>query len=166
MMTATFSEDRKFRYTLTRVWDAGLPKVAFIGLNPSTADEEQDDPTIRRCVGFARRWGYGGILMLNLYAFRATKPADMWKEQKRGVDVIGGERNWVDSLKRYAAEHDCGIVIAAWGSHGRKRGPDVFSRWSELKCLAVNADRTPKHPLYLRGDLVPLAYGTGTEQGG
>jgi len=156
---AKFSADRRFRYQLVREWDEDLPKVAFIGLNPSTADETVDDPTIRRCLGFARAWGKGGLLMLNLYAFRATAPADMWRAQKRGVDIIGGPRNWVDALKSYVAEQNCDLVIAAWGAHGAKRQLDVVSRWPGLMCLAKNADGTPKHPLYLKADLQPVMFG-------
>lgn len=153
--SAFFSDDRRFRYWLTREWDLSLPMVAFIGLNPSTADETVDDPTIRRCMGFARSWGKGGILMLNLYAFRATVPADMWRAQKRGVDVIGGQKNWADALKEYAQNCNCDLVVAAWGAHGKKRGPDVSMRWPGLMCLGRNADGSPKHPLYLKGDLKP-----------
>jgi hypothetical protein len=152
-----FSPCRRFRYTLVREWDATLPKVAFIGLNPSTADETQDDPTIRRCIGFAKTWGKGGLLMLNLYAFRATKPADMWKAEKRAVDIIGGRSNWTEALLRYAAEHGCDLVIAAWGNHGKGRGDAVASKWPGLKCLGRNGDGSPKHPLYLKADLQPEA---------
>jgi hypothetical protein len=155
-----FSECRRFRYTLTREWDASLSKVAFIGLNPSTADEMQDDPTIRRCIGFAKTWGYGGLLMLNIFAFRATKPADMWKAWKAGVDIIGGSRNWTEDLQIYALEHKCARVIAAWGTHGGSRGTSVMLNWQhpELECLGLNANGSPKHPLYLKGDLVPMSY--------
>lgn len=152
---AIFSEDRRFRYTLVREWDEALPKVAFIGLNPSTADETQDDPTIRRCIGFAKAWGKGGLLMLNLYAWRATQPSDMWAAQKRGVDVIGGPRNWCDALKGYAREHGCDLVIAAWGTHGKKRGPEIIRRWPGLHSLKLTADGAPSHPLYLKSDLTP-----------
>jgi hypothetical protein len=155
---ATFSDCKRFRYTLTREWDATLPKVAFIGLNPSTADETIDDPTIRRCIGFARTWGYGGLLMLNLFAFRATKPADMWKAWRRGVDIIGGAENWVAALQSYAKEQNCDRIIAAWGTHGLGRGGEVSKSWLALECLGLNVDGSPKHPLYLKGDLVPVSY--------
>jgi hypothetical protein len=155
---AYLSPDRRFRYWLLREWDAALPKVAFIGLNPSTADETIDDPTIRRCMGFARTWGKGGLLMLNLYAFRATAPAEMWRAQKAGTDIIGGESGYCTALQGYAKEQNCDLVIAAWGVHGFKRGPDVSSRWNSLMCLARNSDGSPKHPLYLKTDLQPVPY--------
>lgn len=94
-----FSEDRAFRYTLWREWDVdsltgcaddlphGHQFAQFIGLNPSTADETRDDPTIRRCIGFAKLWGYGALCMTNLFAFRATKPRDM----RQAADPIGPE---------------------------------------------------------------------------
>ena len=71
---ANFSRCRQFRYTLWRRWDKTLPPVMMIGLNPSTADAHRNDPTIRRCIGFAKRWGHGGLVMTNLFAFRATYP--------------------------------------------------------------------------------------------
>lgn len=74
--SARFSPDRVYRYDLVRDWDTRQQVVAFIGLNPSTADESEDDPTIRRCIRYARDWGYGGIVMLNAFAFRATDPRD------------------------------------------------------------------------------------------
>jgi hypothetical protein len=154
--TAYFSANRRFRYTLVREWDAAKPKVAFIGLNPSTADETEDDPTIRRCIAYAKAWGKGGLLMLNMYAYRATKPKDMWAAEKRGVDIIGGQENWVESLKRYATYHACDLAVAAWGRHGMKRGPHLSAQWPSLTCLGFNDDGTPKHPLYLKADLRPI----------
>lgn len=77
--SAVISECGLYRYELRRVWDEQKPLCAWIMLNPSTADAEQDDPTIRKCIGFAQRWGCGGILIGNLFAFRATKPRDLWK---------------------------------------------------------------------------------------
>lgn len=154
---ATFSEDRRFRYTLTRQWDESLPSVAFICLNPSTADQENDDPTIRRCIGFAKSWGKGGLLILNLYAYRATIPADMWRAQKRGIDIIGGSRNWVSALQDYFADAGCDLAIAAWGTgKQRGRGTEVARHWPGLMCLAHCADKMPKHPLYLKADLKPI----------
>jgi len=76
---ATFSPCRKYRYSLFRIWDEDKSLVLFIGLNPSTADEKEDDPTIRRCINFAKQWGwgYGGLIMGNLFSFRATQPSDL-----------------------------------------------------------------------------------------
>ena len=80
--SAEFSECRLYRYSLRIAWDPALPLASFIGLNPSTADEWQDDPTVRRCRIFAESWNCGGLLMLNAFAFRATLPADMKKVEE------------------------------------------------------------------------------------
>ena len=82
---AVFSPCRTYRYALSRVWAADKPYALFIGLNPSTADETLDDPTIRRCIDFAKRWGYGGLVMANLFAYRATNPSEM----KAATDPVG-----------------------------------------------------------------------------
>lgn len=85
--SAILSDDRKYRYSLSRVWDESKNKVMFIGLNPSTADETEDDPTIRRCINFAKSWGYVGLEMTNLFAFRATAPKDM-KNTKEPIETV------------------------------------------------------------------------------
>lgn len=142
---AIFSNDRNYRYVLWRVWDDALPKVAWIGLNPSTADETKDDPTIRRCVGFARDWRYGGIYMLNLFAFRATSP----KVMKAAVDPVGLENDWY--IRDYAGFRSK-RVIAAWGTHGDHRNrAQHFAGKCELAlaCLGLTKGGCPKHPLYL-----------------
>ena len=84
--SARLSDDRRYRYLLVRRWDNTLPDATFVMLNPSTADERDDDPTIRKCIGFAKRWGCGGIKVVNLYAFRATNPRDCFA----AADPIGG----------------------------------------------------------------------------
>ena len=107
---AKLSDCRKYRYALWRTWDAEKPFVMFIGLNPSTADETEDDPTIRRCINYAKDWGYGGLCMVNLFAFRATEPNDM----KNAIDPIGPENDeWLKNLSK-----DAGVIIGAWGNHG------------------------------------------------
>ncbi len=155
---AFLSEDRKFRFWLLRVWDETLPLMCFIGVNPSTADETVDDPTIRREMAFAKREGFGGILKLNLYAYRETVPAKMWKAQKAGVDIMGGRRNWGEALQTYVREFGCTMVVAAWGSQGKKRGPELSRGWKGLKCFGKNDDGTPKHPLYLKADTEIVEY--------
>ena len=149
---AIFSPCRTWRYVLWRTWDKSQAPVMFIGLNPSTADESEDDPTIRRCIGFAKSWGYGGLLMLNIFAFRATLPEDM----RKADDPVGPENNTY--LKQYASE--AGIVVAAWGCNGMhfNREPEVKEMIQPLYCLGVTQAGHPKHPLYLRGDLTPIPY--------
>lgn len=158
--SAIFSDDRMYRYMLTRQWDNSKPYVVFVGLNPSTADENLDDPTIRRCIGYAKAWGCGGIIMVNLFAFRATDPKDMRKAE----DPIGPEN---DRYLKEAAKH-VHTVVAAWGNHGRFMGRDsvVKSLFSEaeflgyihLTCLELSKDGNPKHPLYLKKDLIPRCF--------
>lgn len=149
---AVFSRDRTYRYILTRQWDEGKPYAMFIGLNPSTADETRDDPTIRRCINFAKRWGYGALVMMNLFAYRATDPEVM----KEAEDPIGPETDsWI-----HAFAQDAGIVIAAWGVHGThlNRSAAIKLMLPELYCLGMTQKGHPKHPLYLHREIVPVRY--------
>ena len=117
---AVFSPCRTWRYTLTRVWDMTVPPAMFIGLNPSTADEVNNDPTVRRCLGFAKQWGYGGLIMTNIFAYRATDPRVM----KAAKDPVGLKNDvWLKKMGEEAA-----IVVAAWGVHGAfgDRGAQVL----------------------------------------
>lgn len=155
MNTCVFSPCRTYRYRLDHVFDASLPAVAFVMLNPSTADEQQLDPTLRRCVGFARAWGYGAIRIGNLFAIRATDPRDM----KRAEDPVGPDND--AHLERIVDES--AIAICAWGQHGKHRHRDALVRSLlapriDLAAIAFANDGTPKHPLYLPGDLTPVAY--------
>jgi hypothetical protein len=147
--SALFSSDRRYRYWLLRTWDLEKPRVAFVGLNPSTADEREDDPTIRRCIGFAKLWGYGGLLMLNMYAFRSTKPGKMWEKHRNGGDIVGGKQNYVEAMQNYIAEFDVEQVIAAWGSDKLTRHVTFKTASWKLDCLKINDDGQPGHPLYL-----------------
>lgn len=150
-----FSPCRKYRYTLWRSWPIvpGLNSrhyVQFIGLNPSTADETQDDPTIRRCKAFAKAWGYSAMCMTNLFAWRDTDPLEM----KRTADPIGPDNNkWLLEVASGAS-----IIIAAWGKHGSYlyRGARVKQFIPNLKCLRKNKDGSPEHPLYLPSNLTPI----------
>lgn len=142
---ATFSKDHRYRYDLTRIWDARLQLVMFIGLNPSTADAEHDDPTIRRCMGFARRWGYGGLLMGNLYALVSTDPKALLKPDANPISLD-------NDMFLLTMHGKAALTVAAWGSFGTALG--VRSAWvranlPHLSCLGVNKDGEPKHPLYL-----------------
>lgn len=143
---AVFSDDREYRYVLSRTWDVRLPRLAFIGLNPSTADEAKLDPTLRRVIGFAQREGCGGLDMLNLFAFRATFPRVM-KLQK---EPVGPENDTYLTAIAGAAS----VVIAGWGTHGTHQHRDEAVRallrpLATLWCLGLTKDGQPKHPLYL-----------------
>lgn len=139
---AIFSKCRTYRYSLWREWDAGRGYALFVALNPSTADESHDDPTIRRCIGFARDWGYGAVCVGNLFAFRATRPADL----RAAADPVGPGND--RHLRRLAA--DAAIVIGAWGVHGGYRDRDlaVLRRLPVSHCLATTKGGHPAHPLY------------------
>lgn len=151
---AVFSDDREYRYTLWQWWDREKPYVMFVGLNPSTADEITNDPTVRRCLDFAKRWDYGGFCMTNLFAYRATAPQDMKAQQ----DPIGPLNDkYLAEVSDYA-----GLVVVAWGCHGKYKDRDQEALTvlrGQLHCLGVNQDRTPKHPLYIKRDVEPIPYG-------
>lgn len=165
---AVLSDCGRYRYLLWRVWDSPLiadapvvlpPRkavVAFCGLNPSTADATQDDPTIRRCVGFAKSWGYAGLLMVNRFAWRSTDP--------RGMDFVEdaygpGNKEWMRTAL------DCSdIFVAAWGATlgpTNRNSPAILASIlkglapEKLRHLGLTKDGHPRHPLYLRGDTQP-----------
>ncbi|MEE4661844.1 MAG: DUF1643 domain-containing protein [Halieaceae bacterium] len=143
---------RQYRYSLWRIWDRSLPAVLFIGLNPSTADARRDDPTLVRCMGFARDWGFGGVYTVNLFAFRATDPEVM----KRARHPVGRDNDNV--ILATAARAQC--LVAAWGNDGawRGRGEAVRSMLPGLHYLKLNATGQPAHPLYLPRGLHPMAW--------
>lgn len=147
---AILSNDRKYRYLLSRIWDDTKPMVTIIGLNPSTANETIDDPTITRCINFSKSWGYGGFYMLNLFAFRATKPRDMFQS----FDPIGADND--KYIKEYSNTTD--KVICAWGNHGnyKQRSQDVLSQIDNAYYLKLNGSGEPAHPLYLKSDMKPI----------
>ena len=155
---AFLSNCGQYRYILTRVWDSSLGFVRFILLNPSTADHEQDDPTVRRCVNYAKSWGCGGLEILNLFAYRATSP----KELKNADRPIGSINDLFLVGDMPGTEYSAApkYVICGWGTHGRfmDRGSDVMEMLGRVHCLKINGDGTPGHPLYLRADLKPIKY--------
>ena len=143
---AEFSDCGRYRYRLWRNWSAFGRVVAFIGLNPSTADAEKDDPTIRRCIGFAKAWGFDGLVMLNAFAFRATDPAVLLHQQKPN-----GDGN--NLAIRTACEH-AAAVIAAWGVHCPINRAEAVCQLVNrpIHCLGRTKDGHPRHPLYVKGD--------------
>ena len=140
-----FDDSGRYRYQLGRRWAAGGPVVAFVMLNPSTADAERDDPTIRRCAGFARRWGFAAMTVVNLFALRATDPARL----RRARDPVGPAND--GHIAAAAAGADA--VVLAWGAHGDLRGRDrdVLALLAGVRpaCLGVTRGGQPRHPLYL-----------------
>ena len=155
---AQFSRDRRYRYRLWRRWDPSRPQIAFCMLNPSTADERADDPTIRRCIGFARDWGYGGVEIVNIFALRATDP----RELRSADDPIGraNDAHVIEVAQRSSA------VVIAWGVHGAllARGAAALRLLSpRARLLALGWTRAgePRHPLYLRRDVRPIDVAAG-----
>jgi hypothetical protein len=149
---AVFSENRVYRYNLTRKWDEDNIRgsVNFIMLNPSTADEQTLDPTLRRCARYAMDWGYGGMSITNLFAYRATDPRAM----KAASDPVGPEND--DFIVRVA--QGAGLVVVGWGSHGDWMRRDLavkkLLRDAHVNAYALKVTGTgqPGHPLYLRRD--------------
>jgi hypothetical protein len=142
--TAQFSENREYRYTLSRTWNTDAKKIAFIGLNPSTADENIDDPTIRRCIGFSMSWGGGSLQMINLFAFRSTDP----KGLLTAIDPVGSENDkWILHVINTSD-----VVVAAWGNHGSLKGRDEYVLGltdKTIYALSITSKNMPGHPLYL-----------------
>lgn len=156
---AAFSGDRMYRYALYRHWGGMFARgfVNFIGLNPSTADEAEDDPTIRRCMAYAKKWGFAGLSMTNLFAFRETEPALM---KAFHGDPIGPENDFL--LLEHARKAD--LVVGAWGTDGEfmDRGHRVtrmlYEAGIQLCALRTTKDGHPGHPLYLPGNLNPVPW--------
>lgn len=142
--TAIFSPCRQYRYALIRSWNPKLGLVLFIGLNPSDANEYENDPTIRRCISFVRQWGFGGLIMVNLFAKVSSKPQVLYTTD----DPIGHENNYYLQEMGKRAK----LCIACWGNLGNylSRDQEVVKLFPELYVLGVNSNGQPKHPLYIK----------------
>ena len=149
---AGFSRCGRYRYWLRRSWDSSLPQCAFVGLNPSTANATTDDPTLRRCIDFAKQWGCGSLLMVNLFSLRATDPRELFGAD----DPIGPRTNlWLRRAKRESQ-----LIIAAWGNGGalQGRGDTVATLLGDVRCLGVTATGMPRHPLYCPKTTSPVPF--------
>lgn len=156
---AMLTSDGKYRWLLGRQWDFAAPvplTCAFVMLNPSTADAEQDDPTIRRCIGFAKTWGFGALVVANAYGLRSTDP----KALRRTGDPVGPANDTTISAC-VSAPHVC-LVVAAWGAHiTNQREREMVKLVSEhrnIHVLGLTKDGHPKHPLYIKGDTTPTLW--------
>ncbi len=151
---AVFSTCERYRYALWRIWNPQLPTLIFVGLNPSTADERTEDPTIRRILSFAARDGAGALLMLNLFAWRATNPKELYSVE----DPVGPVYRPV--VERWLAQVRHAKLVVGWGAHGAlRRRPDVQHRSGAVflgarrpYCFGLTSNGQPKHPLYLADD--------------
>jgi hypothetical protein len=144
---ATVSACGRYRYSLWRVWDYRLPALAWCLLNPSTADAARDDATTRRLRAFSRAWGFGGYLLVNLFALRATDPADL----RKAADPVGP----ANDAAILRATTRCSSVVVAWGAHGGFRGRDgtvmkmLAGATVKVECLGISRGGRPRHPLRL-----------------
>lgn len=152
---AVFSRDRKYRYRLWRIWDASLPSVLFVMLNPSHADERRDDPTLRRVMGFAREWGYGGVYVGNLFTLVSPYPSDLLKASRPR-----GRKN-EEHLSTMLGQTE--LLVCAWGNATILNAlpnwkSSVVCRNAPACCLGLNRNGTPRHPLYLRSGQRPQPF--------
>jgi hypothetical protein len=149
---ATLDALEQYRYSLVRSWGPNKSRVCFVMLNPSTADAYQDDATIRRCIGFSKAWGFDSLEVVNLYAWRATDPKDLWK----AIFPIGSEND------RYTQEavRRSSCVVVAWGAGAKcqHRVSKVQKMIKNAFCLARTKNGAPHHPLRLPADIKPSIY--------
>jgi hypothetical protein len=144
-----------YRYRLERHWCEGRGLCAFVMLNPSTADEHRDDPTIRRCIGFARHWGYAGLIVANLFARRATDPLTLFAAH----DPVGDPANRDAIL---GAIDEAALILCAWGhfpaaaDRGRQAIALVHQRGGTPYCLGLTKRGAPRHPLYVPATTRPM----------
>jgi len=153
---AVFSPDERYRYSLKRVWDTSRPNALFVMLNPSTADEMKNDPTVERCERRARANGFGSFGVVNIFAWRATDP----RELLRAEDPVGSENDRAILEKANWADQ----IIVSWGAHGefQQRGTAVarllLSTGNELYHLGLTKAQQPRHLLYVAYARQPIAW--------
>lgn len=161
-MSAVISGCGRYRYVLGRELGAGEGQVCFVMLNPSTADAENDDPTIRRCTGYARRFGAARLAVVNIFAFRSTDPSVLYSMDRDSAVGPENDDYLLDTVRRSRT------VICAWGNHGALfgRGAEVLRLIGSVQtpmALKINAKSgQPAHPLYLKGDAQPVMLATST----
>lgn len=153
---AILSECGVFRFRLWRTWGTGS-RLGFVMLNPSTADSDRDDPTIRRCVQFARDLGYHGIEVVNVFPLRATDPADLVAVVRQRGANYAAQRPARDKHVREAIAM-CGLVLAAWGAHPLAVDEARTLPVADWHALGTTKDGAPRHPLYLRADARPVPW--------
>jgi len=149
---AIFSKDRIYRYVLTREWDLKKPSLMIISLNPSTADEKINDPTIQRCIGFAKQWGFGKLIVTNLFSFRATSPKDLFKSK----NPVGDKNDyWIKKLSKKVNK-----IVLAYGNYGKfkNRHEKILKIINNPYCIKESKTGMPMHPLYLKYTKKPIKY--------
>ena len=153
---AVFDDLRNYRYALWRIWDKSKPVCTFIMLNPSTADDIKNDPTVTRCINYAKSWGFGTLYVRNIFALRSTDPKALLKHP----DPVGQFNDaYIVEAAQYAK-----VTVVAWGTHGRimKRGEIVLDKLHRcgfpVYCLGLTKCGQPRHPLYLPNTLKPIPW--------
>lgn len=149
---ALFSSARDHRFVLWRVWRQNQHIVHFIGLNPSAADDKENDPTIRRCIQFAKSWGYGGMMITNLFSFRTAFPREL---KASTLPLMPENDRYIRACHQLAEK-----TVVIWGNDGSfgNRAQTISSFFHPLFCIRKNKTGHPAHPLYLPGKLRPKAY--------
>lgn len=157
-----FSPDRKYRYYLMREWNAPLGRCVFVMLNPSTADEVKNDPTVERCQRRCVAMGFGSLVVVNIFGLRSTDPKALYEAR----DPVGRSNDeWISIAIRFANQ-----IVCAWGKHGilKNRGQEVLALIRKAgkipHALKINSDGTPAHPLYIGYDVKPLPLPTEEAQ--
>ena len=152
---AIFDTTNTYRYTLWRSWSPDHPHLTFIMLNPSTADAQRNDPTISRCLAFARDWGFGSLEVVNLFAYKTAYPSDLL----RVPDPVGEENDRF--LQQAIARSSC--IVAAWGTKGilldrNRQVLQLLTDKQHIYCLGLTRDGHPRHPLYIKGNIQPVPF--------
>lgn len=153
---ADISSCKRYRYSLTRIWNSSLPMVMFVGLNPSRANAFKDDRTITRLIGFSKSWGYGGFYITNLFAYRTPYPKQLFKY---GFPVDKKDSNKTDIEIEYFAGISSRIVFC-WGTKGGFECRDIWAlrKFENAYCFRQTKDGHPEHPLYLKKETQPIKF--------
>lgn len=155
---ASFSDCRQYRYALWRIWDESKPLVMFIGLNPSTASESSDDPTIRRVKSIAKNLGFGGVYMMNCFPLVSTDPSVL--ESFYDAGSIHDTKDIENMRWLLYVSKKCTEIIFAWGNfkEAEGRGQSLAGYFKNAKALHINKNGSPKHPLYCKADIKPVDF--------
>lgn len=173
---AWFTDDGLHRLLLWRQWQSAAPRAMFVMLNPSQAGADADDPTVRRCAGFARSWGAGGFWIVNLYTLIATDPGELWStepalRQIRSSTMAGCEPEpRADWYIERALDRTTGPIVAAWGALPRESAAaaragevlEILARRRTVHCLGTTASGYPRHPVRLAGATELVVYRPST----
>jgi len=150
---AEFSEDRKYRYNLWRIWDESKPYVMFIGLNPSTANETEPDPTIKSVIRIATNNGYGGVFMMNCFPLVSSDPIALYEFY---ATEIFHSHFLTNNVRLKQVSERCESVVAAWGNFDivkdTERDKQLMDMFPDMMALKINKNGSPKHPLYCKSD--------------